>query len=151
MKPAFTNPATRSGIDDSLDAISRTVTTVLILHPIACALAFLAFLCSLLLLRRRAGISRGAALATLIATLLAALLATAVFLLDVVLVAVVRSHVRDQTDGAVSLTWGNAVWMALGATVALWLALLGAACGLFQVRRARCVDPLLPLLRAPVR
>ncbi|KAE9399300.1 hypothetical protein BT96DRAFT_965690 [Gymnopus androsaceus JB14] len=37
-------------------------------------------------------------------------------------------HVKNDTDGDITLNWGNAVWMALGATIALWLAMLGA-CG----------------------
>jgi hypothetical protein len=117
--------------------ISKTLTAVLVLHPIACGLAFLAFVLSLLMLRRTAGTTRGSALATMITSLLAAIVTTVVFLIDVILVAVVRKRVHDKTDGIVSLTWGNAVWMALGATVALWLAIIGACCGLFQIRRAK--------------
>ena len=110
---------------------------MLVLHPIACGLTFLALVLSLFMLRRTAGTTRGASLFTLLASLLAALLTTTAFLIDVILVAIVRHRVRKETDGDVSLTWGNAVWMALGATIALWLAILGATCGLFQIRRAR--------------
>lgn len=110
---------------------------MLVLHPVACALTFLALILSLFMLRRTAGTTRGASLLTLLASLLAALVTTAVFLIDVIFVAIVRQRVRKESDGDVTLTWGNAVWMALGATIALWLAILGATCGLFQIRRAR--------------
>ncbi|KAF5391373.1 hypothetical protein D9757_002008 [Collybiopsis confluens] len=109
--------------------VSKTTTAALVLHPIACALTFLTMLISLFMFRR--GSNRPArlpSLLTLIIGTLAALLTTIVFLIDVILVAVIRDHVKEDTDGDVSLNWGNAVWIALGATIALWLAMV-ATCG----------------------
>ena len=40
---------------------------------------------------------------------LAAFLTTVVFLIDVILVAVIRKRVRNATDGDIDLVWGNAV------------------------------------------
>jgi hypothetical protein len=40
---------------------------------------------------------------------LAAFLTTVVFLIDVILVAVVRKRIRDATDNDLDLVWGNAV------------------------------------------
>jgi len=120
-----------SGVNSS--AISRALAAVLVLHPIACGLTFLAFLTSLFILRwRGGGSSRVASIFTLVIGLIAALLTTVVFLIDVIMVAVVRNRIRDETDGDVTGTWGNGVWMTLGATVALWAALVGACVGFIR-------------------
>ncbi|EPQ58223.1 hypothetical protein GLOTRDRAFT_56964 [Gloeophyllum trabeum ATCC 11539] len=108
--------------------ISKAVTAVLVLHPIACGLAFLALLTSLAMLRP--GTARGASILTLIFGLLATLVTTAVFLIDVIAVAVVRTKVHNETDGDLWFAFGNAIWMTLGATIALWLSLLGACAGI---------------------
>jgi hypothetical protein len=111
---------------------------VLVLHPIAAGFAFLALVLSLIAARPSRGTTRFSTLLTLLSSLLAALVATAVFIVDIVLVAIVRNKVNDATDN-VDPKWGNAIWMTLGAAVALWLSLVFAACGLFQIRRSRLV------------
>jgi len=93
----------------------------------ACVLTFLTLLVSVFTFRQAA--SRLTYLITLGVGILAALFTTIVFLIDVILVAVVRNHVNDQTDGDLTLNWGNAVWMCLGATIALWLALTATCTG----------------------
>jgi len=110
--------------------ISRTLTAALVLHPVACGLTFLAFVISLAMLRRGTTGSRIASTLTLATAGLAALITTIIFLIDVILVAVVRKRVNDHSNGDVTLNWGNAVWMTLGATVALWGSLAGACCGI---------------------
>jgi hypothetical protein len=117
--------------------IDHGLTVVLVLHPIACGLALLTLLLSLLMARPTSGTTRFSALMTTLAALISAILTTVIFIIDVVLVAVVNKRVKDETHGAVGLGWGNGVWMVLGAMIALWLALLGATCGIFQLRRAR--------------
>ncbi|KAF9069908.1 actin cortical patch SUR7/pH-response regulator pali [Rhodocollybia butyracea] len=115
--------------NELVNVISKTTTAALVLHPIACALTFMTFLLSLFMLHRGSnGTARLPSLITLGFGILAALFTTIVFLIDVILVAVVRNHVKNDTDNDVTLNWGNAVWMALGATIALWLAMVGA-CG----------------------
>ncbi|KAJ3843423.1 pali-domain-containing protein [Lentinula raphanica] len=115
--------------NELVNVVSETTTAALVLHPIACALTFLTLLVSLFMLRRSSnGTARLPSLITLGVGILATLLTTIVFLIDVIVVAVVRNHVKDDTDGVVMLNWGNAVWMALGATIALWLAMVGT-CG----------------------
>ncbi len=94
------------------------------------------------------GISRVVSLLTLGAGLLSAILTTIVFLIDVIMVAVIRNKVHDHSDGDLEMNWGNAVrrsfhydrslpdcplhkvWMALGATIALWLAMAGSCAGI---------------------
>ncbi|KAI0831452.1 actin cortical patch SUR7/pH-response regulator pali [Trametes gibbosa] len=119
------------------DTISRTLSAVLVLHPIACALTFLALLASLFITSRRSPytVSRPAALTTLLVALLAAVIATVIFLLDVIFVAVVRHKINDKSHGILQLSWGNAVWMTLGATVALWGSVVSSSMGLCGVRR----------------
>ncbi|KAK0197209.1 pali-domain-containing protein [Armillaria mellea] len=49
----------------------------------------------------------------------------------------IRHRVNDETDGQLQLTWGNAVWMVLGATVALWFGIIGSCCGICACGRHR--------------
>jgi len=123
-----------SGLEN---AISRTLTAVLVLHPIACGFTFLALVASLFIVRQYHGASRLASLLTLGTGLIAALLTTVVFLIDVILVAIVRDHVNHSAHGDLNFNWGNAVWMALGAAIALWASLVGACTGLFGCGRRR--------------
>ncbi|KAJ3994066.1 pali-domain-containing protein, partial [Lentinula boryana] len=115
--------------NELVHVVSETTTAALVLHPIACGLTFLTLLVSLFMLRRGSnGTVRLPSLITLGVGILATLLTTIIFLIDVIVVAVIRNGVKDDTNGVVTLNWGNAVWMALGATLALWLAMLGT-CG----------------------
>ncbi|KAJ8078663.1 hypothetical protein PM082_012946 [Marasmius tenuissimus] len=115
--------------DSTVADVLQTTTAALVLHPIACGLTFLSLLVSLFMLRRGSnGTSRLPSLLTLGIGILTALLTTVVFLIDVIFVAVVRGRINDRTDGAISLDYGNAVWMVLGAAIALWIAMFGA-CG----------------------
>ncbi|KAJ7063202.1 pali-domain-containing protein [Mycena amicta] len=100
--------------------ISKSLTAVLALHPVVVCLTFIAFTVSLLMLRRD-GTSRLASLLAFIFGALAAILTTIVFLIDVILVAVVRHKVHKDTDGVLTLTWGNATWITLAATILLWI------------------------------
>jgi len=125
-----------SAVSDALhirgqeNIISKALTAALVLHPIATGLTFLALLISLFILRRGSnGTSRLPSLLTLGAGLIAALITTIAFLIDVILVAIARNKVKDLNED-VSLVWGNAVWMVLSATVALWLAMVGACAGI---------------------
>jgi len=118
--------------------ISRALTAALVLHPIACGLTFLALVLSLFMAKRgQTGASRVASFFTLGSSILAALITTIVFFIDVGLVASVRHKVKNDTDGDVTLNWGNAVWMILGAAIAIWAAVVGACAGLCCGHRRR--------------
>ena len=129
----------------------------------ACGFAFLTLLTSLCIARRRA-----ASFVTLGIGLFAALLTTVVFLIDVIFVAVAKSRVKSETDGLVTGDYGNAVrllpcrrlyhsqladgmmqcWMVLGATIALYGALVGACLSIFRgKRKPRFVPAVLCALR----
>jgi hypothetical protein len=121
-----------TGLDDLGNVIVHGLTLVLILHPIACVLTFITFLVSLHAVAR---VHRVTSFITTGIGIFAAILTTIVFLIDVILVAVARSRIRNASDGAITITWGNAVWMTLGATIALWAACVGACTGIFAIRR----------------
>ncbi|KAI0093599.1 pali-domain-containing protein [Irpex rosettiformis] len=120
-------------------AISKGLTVVLVLHPIVCALTFVFLVLTLYLLFRRNKIVHARTIPIFILSfgISTPLLSTVVFLIDVILVAVVRSSIKKQTNGAISIVWGNGVWMALGASVALWVAEASACLGVLVGRRNR--------------
>ncbi|CCO28049.1 hypothetical protein BN14_02041 [Rhizoctonia solani AG-1 IB] len=122
------------GLDDLNDIVSRGLTFVLVLHPIACGLAFLALLFALLLLFKPARLASAMAL---IFSVLAAIIATVAFAIDVALTTIARNKVRDATDGNLRVTYGAVPWMTLGAMIALWAATVGACCGIFVGGRRR--------------
>jgi len=123
--------------DELLDLISRTTTGVLVLHPLAAGLAFLTLLISIFILRHGSnGTSRLPSFITLGVGSLTAFVTTLVFLIDVILVAIIRKRVRKATDGEVDLVWGSAVWMTLGAAVALWASITGACLGCSRRRKS---------------
>uniref|UniRef100_D8PWX6 Pali-domain-containing protein n=2 Tax=Schizophyllum commune (strain H4-8 / FGSC 9210) TaxID=578458 RepID=D8PWX6_SCHCM len=119
-----------SGVSDLEDTISKVTTAALVLHPIACGLTFLAFLVSVLMVcRGRDGPARLPSICSLLWGIFAAVLTTAVFLIDIIFVAIVRNKVRDKSDDQVDLHFDAAIWMVLAAAVALWVSLIGGCCG----------------------
>ncbi|KAF7295021.1 hypothetical protein MIND_01040200 [Mycena indigotica] len=111
--------------------ISKGLTAVLALHPVVVCLTFIVLVLSLFALRRREvhGSARLWSLLLFGVGVLTAILTTIVFLIDVILVAVVRHRVHTDTDGVLTLNWGNAVWMTLTATILLWIAVIGSLTG----------------------
>ncbi|KAF9481062.1 hypothetical protein BDN70DRAFT_912416 [Pholiota conissans] len=115
-------------VAEALDAtelnhtISSATAGALILHPIITGLIFGVLLLSLFTIwRRTKSSSRIPSIVTTCVGCFVAFITTAVFLIDVIMVTVVRNIVYDNTDG-VHVKYGNAVWMVLGAAIALWLA-----------------------------
>lgn len=113
------NVAAALDATDIENIISRTATAALVIHPLVASLAFLTFLASLFTLSPRS--SNMSFLLTFWIGLLAAGLTTLIFLIDAILVAVIRKAVRDVSHGDIDLSFGNAIWMSLGAAIALWL------------------------------
>lgn len=124
-----------SGLED---IISRTLSAALVLHLVACILTFIALVVSLSILRRRnSGTpSRISSILTLGFASLAAIISSIVFLIDVTFIATVHNKVKKDTDNDLELNWGNAVWMVLGATIVLWISIVGACCGICAIRRS---------------
>ncbi|KAF9647595.1 hypothetical protein BDM02DRAFT_3156071 [Thelephora ganbajun] len=129
-------------LDDLTHIVSKALTAALVLHPVACSLAFISLVVTLFVLFRRwrhfriiygterDGRSRFTSIISSAIILPATLLTTAVFIVDVVLVAVARNKIRDTPNGSriVYLTWDSAVWMTLVAALALWFALFATVC-----------------------
>jgi len=108
--------------------ISRGITAALVLHPIAAGLTFLALLFSL----HHAFTSRPSRLSVIVTlplTILASLVTTVIFAVDVAFIVIARNQLTSDTSGAVSLGFGNAVWMVLGAMIALWLGIIAVSLG----------------------
>jgi hypothetical protein len=128
-------------LDDLTHIVSKTLTAALVLHPVACVLAFLCLVVTVFALFRRwrhfringterDGRSRFTSIISFAIILPAALLTTIIFILDVVLVAVARNKIRDALNDnrSVHLTWDSAVWLTLVAALALWFALFATVC-----------------------
>jgi hypothetical protein len=128
-------------LDDLTDIVSKALTAALVLHPIACVLAFISLVATLFaLLRRRRHFqthgterdarSRFTSIITFAIILPATLLTTVVFIVDVVLVAIARKKLRDALNDSrsIGLTWDSAVWMTLVAALALWFAFFATIC-----------------------
>ncbi|KAG8978465.1 hypothetical protein FRC05_010710 [Tulasnella sp. 425] len=124
--------------DDLVDVINKALTFVLVLHPIACAFTFIALLLALLAaFRANVSKSRFPSIAASAFGVFAALLTTIVFIVDVVFVSIVKSKLKNHTDGAATANYGAAVWLVLVAALLLWVASVLACCGVFRTRRAR--------------
>ncbi|KAF8610207.1 hypothetical protein BDV93DRAFT_540074 [Ceratobasidium sp. AG-I] len=122
------------GLDNLDDIMARGLTFVLVLHPIACGLAFLALVFALMLLFRPARLASAMAL---VFSVLAAIVATVAFAIDIALTTVAKNKVSNATDGNLKVTYGAVPWMTLGAMVALWGAAVAACCGIFVGGRRR--------------
>jgi hypothetical protein len=121
------------------NVITKAITALFVLHPISCALAFLAFLFGLLMARpQRAGhTTRISSFLAMLTSLIAAILTTATFALDITIGATIIVRLHNTVGHDVIVRTGNAVYMTLGAMIALWLAVVTATCGIFQSRRMR--------------
>jgi hypothetical protein len=129
-----------SGIQSNdSNVITKAITALFVLHPISCALAFLALLFGLLMARpQRAGhTTRISSFLAMLASLIAAILTTATFALDITIGATIIVRLHNTVGHDVIVRTGNAVYMTLGAMIALWLAVVTATCGIFQSRRMR--------------
>jgi len=122
------------GLNNLDDFIAHGLTFVLVLHPIACGLAFLALVFALMLARRPARLASAMAL---IFSVLAAIIATIAFAVDVALTTIAKNKVGDITNNRLKVTYGAVPWMTLGAMVALWAATVAACCGIFVGGRRR--------------
>ncbi|KAJ1309837.1 hypothetical protein OPQ81_006602 [Rhizoctonia solani] len=122
------------GLDNLGDIFSRGLTFILVLHPIACGLAFLALVFALMLLFRPARLASAMAL---IFSVLAAIVATVAFAIDIAVISIAKNKVSNATDGNLKVTYGAVPWMTLGAMIALWAATVGACCGIFVGGRRR--------------
>jgi len=106
-----------TGLKQAADLISSTTSTGLVLHPISCALAFIALVACIIAVYRP---HRFWDITALIAGYLGAVLATIAFIFDCVLYGVARHKLT-----IVSIQWGNAISLTIAGAVALWMGALG--------------------------
>ncbi len=98
----------------------------MVLHPVACGIAFLAFLLAV-----GAGVI-GSFLGSLV-SLLAFVVTAIVLITDFVLFSTVKKHVKDQANGS-SAAYGVAIWTLLAAAIC---SLLGTIIVFFACCSAR--------------
>ncbi|KAH9057335.1 pali-domain-containing protein [Lactarius vividus] len=108
----------------------HNLTYTLILHPIAAGLSGVALLFGLC----GAGYHRSGTVLMTLSSSLAALITLVAFVLDMVLFSIARHEFRKL---GWSSQYGNAIWLTLGALVALLLAFCTAGCGIFGSYRHR--------------
>jgi len=118
-----------------VDVIQKALSVVLILHPVACAVTFLALLFSLLAILLTS--TRFWDIFSTVVGFLSATLTTIIFAIDIVFVLVAKSKLREHTDGLASVGWGNAVWLTLAAAICTWVASVGACWGAIRGRKQR--------------
>ncbi|TFL01499.1 pali-domain-containing protein [Pterulicium gracile] len=123
------NPA---GLNDNRLAAGtvRRLTQILVLHPIAAGLSGLAFLFGLC----GVGYHRTGTIFMTIVSALATLVTLVVWVIDMVLFGIARNRIRNN---GIPAEFGNALWITLGALVALLLGFCAAACGIFGNYRKR--------------
>src|SRR5260221_8462695 len=115
-----------------IQAVQKGLIAILILHPIAAALATLSFISSLFLT------SHAFSIVSLIITIVTALVSSIVLAIDIALVVVADSRVENMGDLRVNVGFGNAVWMILVAVALTWgavISLSARACYCLGVRR----------------
>ncbi|KAF8891853.1 hypothetical protein BD779DRAFT_1670797 [Infundibulicybe gibba] len=107
------------GISPTLiTAIQKGLLAILVLHPIAAGLSFLAMISSLFLA------SHTLAINTLIMSILTGIISSIVFAIDLALVIIARNKLKDLANFRFTVEWGNAVWMILAAVALTWLAII---------------------------
>ncbi|KAL4076422.1 hypothetical protein J3A83DRAFT_2204887 [Scleroderma citrinum] len=114
-------------------AAEKTILILLVLHLVSAALSTIVFVLALFLH------SHAAAIIALIAAIVTALITSFVFVIDIVLVILLRDNVDLVITGAqFNVEFGNAVWMILAAVLLTWFAVImlsARACYCFGVRR----------------
>jgi len=123
---------TASQVTNTLNTdVLHNLTYVLILYPIAAGLSGIAVLFGIC----GASYHRAGTVFMSLVAALAMLITLVAWVISMVLFGV--AHDRF-SDAGISVTWGNANWLALGALVALVLGFCTAACGIFgHYRRTR--------------
>jgi len=109
---------------------SKALTRVMILHPIVCGLAFIAFLMAI-----GAGVC-GALLASLTSALAWAL-TVVVLATDLTLFGIIKNHVNDHSDdqSGSHAKFGPAIWSVVAAMVCLFFATFIVLFTCFSARR----------------
>ncbi|TDL18061.1 hypothetical protein BD410DRAFT_901114 [Rickenella mellea] len=117
-----------TGQPQLINAVLKSLTVILILHPISAGLCLLTLLLSFWFFMSE---NHCASILALIFALVNALLTTISCAVDIAIVAVARSRVPGLTGGLFGVGFGNAPWMTLVAVVFVWIAVVllsGVSC-----------------------
>jgi uncharacterized membrane protein len=105
----------QSDFNDAEENTSKALTRVMVLHPVACVLSFIAFLLAL-----GSGFI-GAIFAAAVSTL-AFIVTVVVMACDFVLFGIVRNKVNGNREGDSTAEWSVGIWTILAAMILLFLA-----------------------------
>jgi len=105
----------QSNFNDAAENTSKALTRVMVLHPVACALSFIAFLLAL-----GSGFI-GAIFAAVVSTL-AFLITVVVLATDFVAWGIVKNKVNDNKNSDSSAEFSTGIWTLLAAMIMLFLA-----------------------------
>ncbi|KAF9486059.1 hypothetical protein BDN70DRAFT_964529 [Pholiota conissans] len=101
-----------------VSVVENTLIVVLVLHPIAAGLSSVALVLSIFFT------SHGFSILILIVTILTALVSSVALAIDLALVIVAKNSLAKLDSLEFAITFGNGVWMILGAVIATWFAVL---------------------------
>lgn len=107
------------------NTVIKGLTAALILHPIAAGLAAIAVIFGLC----GTAYSRAGTIFMTLVTTVAALVTLIAWIIDMILWSIARDRIRDDGPAGTTATYGNAIWLTLGAFVALLLAFCAGAVG----------------------
>jgi len=115
------------------DAVNSGLTVALILNPIACGVTFLTLLCVLWFAWKQ---SRLSAIIGVCIGLLAAILTTIAFIIDIVVMTLVKKNVENISSNF-HVTYGQTTWMTLAAMILIWIGIIVFCIAGFRGRRVR--------------
>ncbi|GAA6024837.1 hypothetical protein JCM11491_005672 [Sporobolomyces phaffii] len=129
LPPIISEIATLSGtIDQSTQNTIRNVTKAFVIHPIACGIAFLAFLIA-------ACSDRIGFLCASLVTLFTFVVTAACVVLDIVFFYVVRRYVEDHYDVDVNISYSAGTWVTVAALACEFVGFFATCCACVTARR----------------
>ncbi|GAA5924614.1 SUR7/PalI family protein [Sporobolomyces koalae] len=129
LPPILAELASLTGaISDHDQDIIRSVTKAFVVHPIACGLAFLAFLIA-------ACSDRIGFLCASLFTLFTFIVTVACVVLDIVFFYVVRRIVEDKTDVSVNIKYAAGTWITVAALACEFVGFFATCCACITARR----------------
>ncbi|THH33033.1 hypothetical protein EUX98_g1145 [Antrodiella citrinella] len=121
-----------TGYPQIADVVLEALTVLLVLHPVCAGMAFLCMFTSLFLA------SPCMAVTSLIISIFTAIVGSVTLAADLALEIEARDKVGPLTNNAVTVGWGNGVWMILAAVVLTWISVIllsAVACSCCGYRR----------------
>lgn len=121
-----------TGYPQLAGVVLKGLTVLLVLHPVCAGLAFLCMFTSLFLA------SPCMTVTSLIFSIFTAIVSSVTLAADLALEIEARQRVGPLTNNAVSVGWGNGVWMILAAVVLTWISVIllsAVACSCCGYRR----------------